>query len=406
MNGLNLTNLAVEWPVYLIFGILLVLIVGGFAFILVKMPKAGPGTLRNEDYEKLGKLETKMDALEKNLPDKVKMTIGEAQQEYLTRQVTAQTEYLANQVSVQKSLLDQLNSQFKSISDNVASRLEAGFKTTNETVTEVNKQLGSIAKTQDALAAVSGEVTSLRRVLEGNQSRGQFGEYTLETIVRSVFGEEVKDVYDFQKNLDNPYQKTIRPDVTIYLPEPEKHLCIDSKFPFRSYQELFESGQNDKVLLNKFKNELLLHVRKIKDDYIMPGVTAPYALLFIPSDGIFTFVHVHLFDVVESAYRANVIIVSPSTLQPILATVNLLRLDRKRAESVAELNEKIKKLAVQFSKFDDEWEKLAGNLRKTLNSVDEIDARARGLSRAFISIQRIEDDKEIKETGSHIEMNE
>jgi DNA recombination protein RmuC len=221
-----------------------------------------------------------------------------------------------------------------------------------------------------------------------------------------VFGEEVKDVYDFQKNLDNPYQKTIRPDVTIYLPEPEKHLCIDSKFPFRSYQELFESGQNDKVLLNKFKNELLLHVRKIKDDYIMPGVTAPYALLFIPSDGIFTFVHVHLFDVVESAYRANVIIVSPSTLQPILATVNLLRLDRKRAESVAELNEKIKKLAVQFSKFDDEWEKLAGNLRKTLNSVDEIDARARGLSRAFISIQRIEDDKEIKETGSHIEMNE
>jgi DNA recombination protein RmuC len=395
MNGLNQVILAVEWPVYLIFGILLVLIVGGFAFILIKMPKANAAGLRNEDYEKLGKIENKMESLEKRLPDTVKMTIGEAQHDYL-----------AKQVEVQTSLMEQLNSHFKSISENVASRLEAGFKTTHETVTEVNKQLGSIAKTQDALSAVSGEVTSLRRVLEGNQSRGQFGEYTLETIVRSVFGEEVKDVYDFQKNLDNPYNKTIRPDVTIYLPEPEKHLCIDSKFPFRSYQELFETGQKDKALLTKFRNELLLHVRKIKDDYIMAGVTAPYALMFIPSDGIFAFVHVHLFDLVEEAYRANVIIASPSTLQPILATVNLLRLDRKRSESVAELNEKIKKLAVQFNKFEEEWEKMAGNLRKTLNSVDDIDARARGLSRAFVSIQKIEDQKELKETGSHIEMNE
>ncbi|HAV19756.1 MAG TPA: hypothetical protein DCX17_01870 [Firmicutes bacterium] len=386
-----------DWWEYVLIGVVVILtivVIVGFVLLTKKLSKP-TSALRNEDYAELGRLQTKMDNLETKIPDIVATTMGKAQAEYLQKQHDVQ-----NQIS------EELRRQFQSISENVSSRLDSGFKTTNETFTAVNKQLGSIATTQASLSAVSGEVNSLRRVLEGNQSRGQFGEYTLEMIIRSVFGEDVKDVYAFQKPLDNPFGRNVRPDVTIYLPEPDKHLCIDSKFPFSSYKEMFDGDEFAKPLLTKFKGELQTHIRKIRDDYIIPGVTAPYALMFIPSDGIFAFVHINLFEVVEAAYRDNVIIVSPSTLQPMLATVNLLRLDRKRAERVQELNIKIDKLRVEFNKFNEVWSTFSKNVERTLQGIEDIDRRNRALTRFFNSIKEIDEQDNSTDIDADVELVE
>lgn len=386
-----------DWEIYLAIGILALMMIGGFIAIFMTLAKKDNNNsgLRHEDYAELGKLQTKMDSLEDKLPELIN-----------TKMAQAQSQYLNKQMEVQQSISKELRESFKLITEDVSKRLETGFKTTNETFGKVHEQLGSIAKTQESLTSVSGEVNSLRRVLEGNQSRGQFGEYTLEMIIRSVFGDDVHDVYEIQKKLDNPMNKNIKPDVTIYLPEPDKHLCIDSKFPFSSYKELFDGGEATKPMLTKFKNEMMIHINKIRDDYIIPDVTAPYALMFIPSDGIFAYLHVNLFEVVETAYRDNVIIVAPSTLQPMLATINLLRLDRKRAESVSELNARINKLKFQFDKFTTEWDKLARSIRTTLDAVDQIDRRSRLLTRAFDQIKSIDQTDDANDDNADIEMED
>lgn len=373
-----------DWLVYVLLGLLAALMAGGFIFIALQLRKKPEPTLTNQDYAELGKVQSKMDNLETNIPGIVQKTIAESQNLYLQQQI-----------EVQQKIAEALSKNFKDITENVAARLDSGFKATNDTFAEVNKQLGAIGKTQDTLTAVSGEVNSLRRVLEGNQTRGRFGEITLEAIVRSVFGDEVRDIYAFQKDIKVSHDKTVTPDATIYLPEPDKRLCIDSKFPLASYRDLLDQADNQKELLKKFATELKLHVAKIRDSYIISNETAPYALMFIPSDGVFAYIHSRLFDIVEMAYRVNVIIVSPSTLQPILTTVNMLRLDRRRAENIQALNEKIEKLRMEFAKFAEAWDKVAKTIRQSLGSFDAVDVRARALTRAFGSIQTAEAENEI-----------
>jgi len=367
------------WPIYLILGILAAVIIGGFVFIFVIIRKQNTAALSHQDYAEIGKLQAKMDNLETTMPGIVQKTIGESQ-----------LDYLRQQMEVQRKLAEEISKNFKEITANVNESITAGFKSTQDTVAEVNKQLGSIGKTQETLASVSGEVNSLRRVLEGNQTRGRFGEITLETIVRSVFGDEVKDIYAFQKDIKTE-DGTVTPDATIYLPEPDKRLCIDSKFPLASYRDLLDDV-NQKDLLKKFGTEMRLHIAKIKSSYIIHNETAPYALMFIPSDGVFAYLHSSMFDIVEAAYRDNVIIVSPSTLQPILTTVNMLRMDRKRAENIQQLNIKIEKLRSEFTKFSEAWLRASRSIRQTLGTFDAIDTRTRVLIRTFDSITASEDE--------------
>ena len=132
-----------------------------------------------------------------------------------------------------KGITDTLNKQIDLLNKNVKDSMTDGFKSTSEAYENLIKRLTTIDNASKNITALSEEVVGLKNVLENNQNRGKFGEFSLERILFSVFG-DTKDTYDIQYCLKDNQDLNERPDAVIHLPEPSNLLCIDSKFPFLS----------------------------------------------------------------------------------------------------------------------------------------------------------------------------
>ena len=270
---------------------------------------------------------------------------------------------------------------------------------------QVRERLQAIDDAQKQMEGLGQQVVSLKQVLEGNQTRGQYGEYQLSMVLHNVFGDTVgcyEEQYTMKKAKDGD---SVRADAVVFMPEPNKMICIDSKFPFQDYKRLFEveSEEEKEALTKEFGSAVKKHITAIKDKYIIENKTAPEALMFIPNDGVFAFVHHELQDVVEYARQQRVVITSPSTLPAILVTINMVRIDAERAKNAKEISKQLAKLGKDFEMFGREWESLSKQLESATKSREKLDSRVSKITGKFGSLsaaELIDEPEEVKEIES------
>ena len=308
-------------------------------------------------------------------------------------------EFLSKRI---EALNKQLDDKIQSLDKKVDEKLEKGFKGTSESMAQVRERLQAIDDAQKQMEGLGQQVVSLKQVLEGNQTRGQYGEYQLSMVLHNVFGDTVgcyEEQYTMKKAKDGD---SVRADAVVFMPEPNKMICIDSKFPFQDYKRLFEveSEEEKEVLTKEFGSAVKKHITAIKDKYIIENKTAPEALMFIPNDGVFAFVHHELQDVVEYARQQRVVITSPSTLPAILVTINMVRIDAERAKNAKEISKQLAKLGKDFEMFGREWESLSKQLESATKSREKLDSRVSKITGKFGSLsaaELIDEPEEVKE---------
>ena len=313
--------------------------------------------------------------------EKSSKNIGDFQlktQEFLTQRIEA--------------LNKQLDDKIKALDKKVDEKLEKGFQGTTESMAQVRERLKAIDEAQKQMEGLGKEVISLKNVLEGNQSRGQYGEYQLSMVLHSVFGDTYgcyEEQYTMKKVKDGD---DVRADAVVFMPEPNKMICIDSKFPFQQYKRLFEAeSEEEKESLKKvFAADVKKHITAIKEKYIVDNKTAPEALMFIPNDGVFAFIHHDLPEVVEYARDKRVILTSPSTLPPMLVTLNMIKIDAERAKNAKEISEQLAKLGKDFEMFGREWDTFSRQLDTATKSREKLDKRVTRISGKFDSISQVE----------------
>ena len=169
-------------------------------------------------------------------------------------------------------------------------------------------------------------------------------------VLHNVFGDTegcYQEQFTIKKAKDG---NDVRADAVVFLPEPNKMICIDSKFPFADYQKMFDANNEEEknAYLKDFASAVKKHITVIKEKYIVEGKTAPEALMFIPNDGVFAFIHHNFQDVIEYAREKRVILTSPSTLPPILVTINMVRIENNRAKNLNEISKQLEKLGKEF----------------------------------------------------------
>lgn len=287
-------------------------------------------------------------------------------------------------------LNETMNERIKEIQGNVNKSIEGGFAETSKAYKELTEQLTLISQAKQNIEALSLEVVSLKNVLDNNQNRGKFGEFTLEKIIYSIFGDAKAGVYEFQYHLKN-YDENDRPDAVIFLPEPNKLLCIDSKFPFVDYKGIIEAETKEIREQSKagFLQAVKKHITAVANKYIIKDQTADYAILFIPSDAIFGFINAELDSVVEYAREKKVILTSPSTLQPILATINLVRLQYDRKKNIDKIITLINGLGKKFSQFISTWKKLSERVRQLDEERTKLDDKVLQITTQFEKIENV-----------------
>ena len=159
------------------------------------------------------------------------------------------------------------------------------------------------------------------------------------------------------------------------------------------FRKLVGSGNRFKfypALKRDFAAAVKKHITAIKEKYIVENKTAPEALMFIPNDGVFAYIHHELQDVVDYAREKRVIITSPSTLPPILVTINMVRIDAERAKNAKEISKQLAKLGKDFEMFGREWEALSRQLETATKSREKLDSRVSKITGKFDSISQVE----------------
>lgn len=376
--------------------ILIAIIVAIVLIVLNAKKKEQPQQL---DLKEIGALQQQISTLTDQMKISIKLSVSEemnkvleqsnknseGNNEKLERFQRNITESLANRFD---ALNKQINDKLIEINKKVDEKLAEGFKTTGETMAQVRERLQAIDDAQKNIEALSKDVVSLRGVLEGNQSRGQYGEYQLSMVLHNVFGDTTgcyQEQYTMKKVKDGD---DVRADAVVFMPEPNKMICIDSKFPFQDYQRIFETDDPEEKerLTKEFGNAVKKHITAIKDKYIVEGKTAPEALMFIPNDGVFAFIHHDLEEVVEYARSKKVILTSPSTLPAILVTINMVRIEVERSKNAEEINKHLQRLAKDFEMFGREWDRFSNALEQTGKRREELDHRVGRITNKFQAI--------------------
>ncbi|MCQ2800382.1 MAG: DNA recombination protein RmuC [Bacilli bacterium] len=377
----------------------LILIAVIVAIILIIKKSNNKVEMPQLDLKEIGALQQQLNTLTDQMKMNIKLSVSEemnkileqsgknseANNEKLERFQKNITESLANRFD---ALNKQINDKLLEINKKVDDKLAEGFKGTAETMAQVRERLQAIDTAQKNIEKLSGDVVSLRTVLEGNQSRGQYGEYQLSMVLHNVFGDTTgcyEEQFTMKKVKDGD---DVRADAVVFMPEPNKMICIDSKFPFQDYQRIFETDSPEEKdrLTKEFGNAVKKHITVIKDKYIVEGKTAPEALMFIPNDGVFAFVHQNLEDVVEYARSKKVILTSPSTLPAILVTINMVRIEVERSKNAEEINKHLQRLAKDFEMFGREWDSFSTALERTTRQRENLDHRVGKITNKFQAI--------------------
>ena len=227
--------------------------------------------------------------------------------------------------------------------DSVGARLGAGLEsqtqTTGENLSKLNERLAVIDAAQSRMSEMTREVVSLKDILSNKQSRGAFGQGRMEAIVRD--GLPV-GAYEFQFTLSN----RARPDCVIRLPGDARLLAVDAKFPLEGFTALRAARDDEtrKTALARVRTDVGKHVKDIAERYLLPGETQDVALMFVPSEAIYSDLVDQFDELVQKAHRARVVIVSPTLMMMAISVAQAILRDARMRDEAHQIQAEVGKL--------------------------------------------------------------
>ena len=227
--------------------------------------------------------------------------------------------------------------------DSVGARLGAGLdaqaQTTGESLGRLNERLAVIDAAQSRLTEMTREVVSLKDILANKQSRGAFGQGRMEAIVRDGLP---AGAYDFQFTLSN----RARPDCVIRLPGDARLLAVDAKFPLEAFSALRAARDEEarRGAHTRVRADVGKHVKDIAERYLLPGETQDVALMFVPSEAIYSDLVEHFDELVQKAHRARVVIVSPTLMMMAISVAQAILRDARMRDAAQAIQAEVGKL--------------------------------------------------------------
>ncbi len=265
-------------------------------------------------------------------------------------------------------------------------RLGESFKLVSQRLEQVHQGLGEM----QTLAAGVGD---LKRVLGNVKVRGIVGEVQLGALLEQVL---LPDQY--AANLATRPGASERVDYAVKLPgragDESVWLPIDAKFPLEDYERLLlaqERGDAAAVeeAARALEARIMAEARSIRDKYVAPPHTTDFAILFLPTEGLFAEVLRRPGLIGALNRERRVVIAGPTTLFAMLNTLQMgfrtLAIEQRSAE-VWKLLGAVK---TEFSRFGDWLLRVRDQVRTVSNTLDQADTRARQMQRALKQVEEL-----------------
>ena len=275
------------------------------------------------------------------------------------------------------------------MNEKVNERLDQNFNKTNKTFTSILERLSKIDEAQKKIDNLSTDIVSLQSILTDKKTRGIFGEVNLNHILVSIFGENNNRIYQTQYTFPN---NTIA-DAVIFAPKPLGTIAIDSKFPLENYRIMVDKNKSklDRDLAEKqFKIDVKKHIDAISSKYIIPGITSSQAIMFLPAEALFAEINAYHQDIVDYANKKRVWLTSPTTLMSSLTVIQVLLKNMERDKYSKIIQQELNKLAIEFSRYKERWNKLSRSIETVNKDVENINITTDKITKRFESISNVE----------------
>lgn len=260
--------------------------------------------------------------------------------------------------------LQQVLQPFREQISEFRSRVDGIYKENNETTGSLRKELEQLRALN---VAMTSDAQNLTEALKGDKKKlGIWGEIQLEKTLQ-LAGLVKGDHYDTQVHFKDAEGNNNYPDFIVNLPD-SKHLILDSKVSLVDYDAAIaaEDEQAQALALARHVQAVKKHIDGLaaKDYSNLIGMKSPsFVLMFMPVEPAYIEAMKHSADLFNYGYHKNVILVSHTTLMPILRTVaNLWMMERSHAQ-VRELSDKAGEVYSQLCMLAERFAKLGLSLQ-------------------------------------------
>ena len=251
----------------------------------------------------------------------------------------------------------------------IQSRLQASFATVSQQLESVNKGLGE-------MQSVARDVGSLNKVLSNTKTRGILGELQLGQIL-----EDILTPGQYEREFATVEGSSERVEYAVKLPGTVEgqvvYLPIDSKFPLADYYRLEDAYEmGDKEEVERSRKALLAAIKRFAKDiqskYLAPPQTTNFAVLFLPTEGLYSEVvrHPAFFDALRR--EEQVVVAGPSTLSALLNSLSVGFKTLNIQKSADDISKVLGNVKNEFQKFGGILVKAQKHLQHANSNIDEL----------------------------------
>jgi DNA recombination protein RmuC len=258
-------------------------------------------------------------------------------------------------------------------------------KRISESFRTVQEQLGKVSEGLGEMQTLAADVGGLKNVLSNVKTKGILGEYQLAAILEEMLSPE-----QYEKDVATKPGSADRVEFAIRLPGDSEgggrvYLPIDAKFPSSIYDQIMSAyEQGDAALIDEARKALSRSAkqsaRTIHEKYVYPPNTTDFAIMFLPTEGLYAeVINLGLIEELQRGYKVN--IAGPTTMAALLNSLQMgfrTLAIQKRSSEVWDVLAAVK---TEFGKFegvlnsarnrmrqaDDDLEKLIGTRTNAIN---------------------------------------
>jgi len=265
-------------------------------------------------------------------------------------------------------------------------RLGESFKLVSDRLEQVHQGLG-------AMQQLASDVGGLQRVLTNVKTRGGWSEWQLGVLLDEMLTPE-----QFAKNMKMRDDTDERVEFAIKLPGDENGapvwLPIDAKFPMEHYDRLAAAQEKGdpaavETAIKTLESQLKRCAKDICEKYINPPKTTDFALLFLPSEGLYAEA-IRRVGLVQNVQRdCRVTFVGPTTLAALLNSLQMgfrTLAIQKRSSEVWNLLAAVK---TEFSKFGESLSAVKEKIDQASRKMEDVDVRSRAITKKLRDVEEL-----------------
>ena len=292
--------------------------------------------------------------------------------------------------SIQKDNNSKLEEMRRTVDEKLQSTLEQRL---GESFRIVSSQLEQVHAGLGEMRTLASGVGDLKRVLSNIRARGNWGEVQLGALLEQMLTPD-----QYSRNVRTNPDSGERVEYAIKLPGQDGGcdpvwLPIDSKFPHQDYERLVEAVERGDVSAvaqhaDALEENVCSEAKKIREKYVHPPYTVDFAILFLPTEGLFAEL-LRRPGISSRTLGERIILAGPTNLAALLSSLQMgfrtLAIQKRSSEVWAVLGA----VKAEFGKFGDALGAVQSKLNEASNKLDFVHKRSRVLGRKLRDVEEL-----------------